>query len=523
MADEGRKRKMQRKKEANLMKNLFKKIGALLVAAVMVLSMCTAVFAATKDTATITVMLDEQTKLTTADLNYAQVIVADQTTKTGWAFIDETVGLDYINAFVDDKATKFDADKAQNAIKQMIPKESVDTNKLGLAQAKAANHVHFVHMSNPQSVSRAGVYLVKATEAKYTYNIMSAYIGFDKVTIEEEGNQVTYDYPSLADAIIIAKRTEMKVTKELTAGDNAGDHVVANGDILTYTVKTNVPYIAPTDTDKTFWVYDELTGAEYTETESATITLAGAATTGYTINWNKPESGKFNVDLTGMINAANSNAGKEVVITYKVKVTAENDEITNTATAGHKDKNTYGSDKVELYEGNITLTKTNDYKTKNEKVLLAGAGFEVRKDSETSTALNFKKTGEGEYLYVKAPITNDKGNVITTTEIVTNTDGTVKIKGLDIGTYYFKEITAPKGYSVRQDSVNATLGVTTENGKDGVAIKALTATTEMKDTKLSALPSTGGMGTYLFTIIGVVVMAGAAGAFFISRRKGSEE
>lgn len=67
------------------MKNLFKKIGALLVAAVMVLSMCTAVFAATKDTATITVMLDEQTKLTTADLNYAQVIVADQTTKTGWA------------------------------------------------------------------------------------------------------------------------------------------------------------------------------------------------------------------------------------------------------------------------------------------------------------------------------------------------------------------------------------------------------------------------------------------------------
>ena len=47
--------------------------------------------------------------------------------------------------------------------------------------------------------------------------------------------------------------------------------------------------------------------------------------------------------------------------------------------------------------------------------------------------------------------------------------------------------------------------------------------TEIKNTKLGTLPSTGGMGTYLFTIIGVVVMAGAAGAFFISRRKGSEE
>lgn len=503
------------------MKNLFKKIGALLVAAVMVLSMCTAVFAETKNTATITVMLDEQNKLTTANLDYAQVIVADQTTKTGWAFINETVGLDYIKAFVDDKAIKFDADKAQNAIEQMIPKESVDTNKLGLAQAEAAKHVNFVHMSNPQSVSSAGVYLVKATEAKYTYNIMSAYIGFDKVTIEKEGNQVIYDYPSLVDAIIIAKRTEMKVTKELTAGDNAGDHVVENGDILTYTVKTNVPYIAPTDTDKTFWVYDELTGAEYTK--EATITLAGDnVTTTYPITWNTTNT-KFSVNLNGMINNANSNAGKEVVITYKVKVTAENDEITNTATAGHKDTNTYGSDKVKLYEGNITLTKTNDYETEAQKVLLAGAGFEVRKNDETSTALNFKKTGEGEYLYVKAPIMNDEGKVITTTEIVTNTDGTVKIKGLDVGTYYFKEITAPKGYSVRQDSVNATLGVTTENGKDGVASKVLTATTEMRDTKLSSLPSTGGMGTYLFTIIGVVVMAGAAGAFFISRRKGSEE
>lgn len=55
------------------------------------------------------------------------------------------------------------------------------------------------------------------------------------------------------------------------------------------------------------------------------------------------------------------------------------------------------------------------------------------------------------------------------------------------------------------------------------ATDTISVGTHMIDTKLSSLPSTGGMGTYLFTIIGVVVMAGAAGAFFISRRKGSEE
>lgn len=63
------------------MKNLFKKIGALLVAAVMVLSMCTAAFAAVKE-ATITVNnLDAK-----ATISYLEIIVPDQTTETGWAF-----------------------------------------------------------------------------------------------------------------------------------------------------------------------------------------------------------------------------------------------------------------------------------------------------------------------------------------------------------------------------------------------------------------------------------------------------
>lgn len=71
MADEGRKRKMQRKKGANLMKNLFKKIGALLVAAIMVLAMASTAFA-DGPTATITVNNADN-----ATLTYAQVIKAD--------------------------------------------------------------------------------------------------------------------------------------------------------------------------------------------------------------------------------------------------------------------------------------------------------------------------------------------------------------------------------------------------------------------------------------------------------------
>ena len=460
------------------MKNLFKKIGALLVAAIMVLAMASTAFA-DGPTATITVNNADN-----ATLTYAQVIKADQTTRTGWAFVNDDVKNAYIEAY------GVAADDAQAAIEALIA--NTDAEKLGKAQALAAGKVTFVEMSNPQTVSEAGVYLVKATEVGYTYNIMSAYVGFGEV-------------PNLTNAIVNAKKTPIQVNKKVLDTDN----VTKTGDVLTYTVSTNVPYINPTDKDKSFWAYDKLTGAEYVNTDQATITLNGEdVTESYPISFDSVNN-KFSVDLSAMINDANSHAGEQVVITYQVKVTSENDTITNTATAGHKNGNEYGSKESKTYEGNITLTKYGE-----NNVTLANAGFEVRKDG-AADALTFVKLSNGAYKYVPA---DTEGAV---TEVVTDANGKVKVQGLDAGTYKFKEVTAPQGYSVNTTDVSATLEVAEDD--NGIASDVLTQTTSMNDTKLGSLPSTGGMGTYLFTIIGVVVMAGAAGAFFMSRRRGSEE
>lgn len=458
------------------MKNLFKKIGALLVAAIMVLAMASTAFA-DGPTATITVNNADN-----ATLTYAQVIRADQTTRTGWDFVNDDVKNAYIEAYgVAD-------DDAQAAIEALIA--NTDAEKLGKAQALAAGKVHFVEMRNPQTVSEAGVYLVKATEEGYTYNIMSAYVGFGEV-------------PNLTNATVDAKKTPIQVNKKVLDTDN----VTKTGDILTYTVSTNVPYINPTDTDKSFYAYDELTGAEYVNTDQATITLNGEdVTESYPISF---VNNKFSVDLSTMINDANSHAGEQVVITYQVKVTSENDTITNKATAGHEDGNEYGSKESKIYEGNITLTKYGE-----NNVTLANAGFEVRKDG-AANALTFVKLSDGVYKYVPA----DTEDAVT--EVVTDANGKVKVQGLDIGTYKFKEVTAPQGYSVNTTDVSATLEVAEKD--NGTASGVLIQNTSMNDTKLGSLPSTGGMGTYLFTIIGVVVMAGAAGAFFMSRRRGSEE
>lgn len=67
------------------MKNLFKKVSAILIAAIMVLAMASTAFA-DGPTATITVNNADN-----ATLTYAQVIRADQTTRTGWVAVSDRI------------------------------------------------------------------------------------------------------------------------------------------------------------------------------------------------------------------------------------------------------------------------------------------------------------------------------------------------------------------------------------------------------------------------------------------------
>lgn len=71
-------------------------------------------------------------------------------------------------------------------------------------------------------------------------------------------------------------------------------------------------------------------------------------------------------------------------------------------------------------------------------------------------------------------------------------------------------------YLAAQSTTTSTVTTVTENGAgSGTALLG----DEIPNTQMHALPSTGGMGTVLFTVGGIVIMAAAAVLFFLSRRK----
>ena len=91
------------------------------------------------------------------------------------------------------------------------------------------------------------------------------------------------------------------------------------------------------------------------------------------------------------------------------------------------------------------------------------------------------------------------------------------MKGLDEGTYWFKETKAPSGYSINAAGKQVT--ITLPTAKDDGKLENVSVGATLTDTKLSALPSTGGIGTTIFTIGGCAIMIAAAFLFFASRKK----
>lgn len=457
---------------------LFKKVSAMVVSLLMALAIVVPVAAANPTITVKNIAADEN-----VTLSYLKVVKQDKTTKTGWTFVDETVA----QIFRDEYGKKDD---------QAILASLANSAAHSKALARLGNLSGFTGFTNngerKTEVDGAGLYVVKVVDNsnKYTYNVMAAPINF-----EYANNPAT-----LKNAELAVKRSETRLTKTVNDTDGA----VHNGQTVTYTINVKVPSIDPTATNKLFKVTDALTGAEYKK--DTVVVKLGDNEINIAPTFDATNS--FELDLSSLIDDTNSNAGKDVTITYDVLVTSENDKVTNTANVSRTGSENYSSDSVDLYEGAITLTKTNDYEKESDKKLLAGAGFNVL--DKDGNVLKFVDKGNNNYVLAK-------DQTVTTgvvTEVVTGANGQLVVKGLDKGKYQFKEVTAPEGYSINETNSSATLTITGDK-----ATAEFTADADMRDTEVGALPETGGIGTTIFTVGGCAIMVAAAALFFMNKKK----
>lgn len=476
-----------------------RKIFAVLLTLAMVLGMSMTSFAA-GTTATINLSGDTLTKDTV--IKYLQIVEPDTTSTLGWKFSSDEIA----NVFI----AKFGGTKDE-ALKKVINLGSDShaangtinaSDKLGaaLSELTATNNANITTTTDgvPNAITnlnKAGLYLVTANATGYSYLPMLAYI-------KDEG------LGNLADASLTVKGSKNKVTKVI---DDDSAESVSEGDEIDYTVTAEYPYYSADAEKKTFTATDKLTNATFKE-NSLEIKVAGvntalAPTTDYTVNEYK-NSNKLEIAFKYNPNYA----GKTVTIKYTAIVGSGEGNVKNEI------KSNFDTDGDSVTSAKVNVTVEKLAKEPNGKKL-SGAEFtlyeysEEAKDGYTkveSASVITGTTAETKPIWVKKV-----GNPQSTT-----TEGTTTFVGLDAQKKYcVQETNAPAGYKIQKDYHVLTGAEKTSPETSKVYKFNNFDKVTLTNDNLSALPSTGGIGTTIFTIAGCVIMIAAAGLFFASRKK----
>ena len=372
-------------------------------------------------------------------------------------------------------------------------------------------------------------------------------------TSSAPGNQTYTSVASLVsvtgDTSINMKSNYPTVVKKVNDNKNADD--VNIGDTVTYTLTSKVPDMTGytsyvfnfKDTLSTGLTFKGITSVTVGSGENVQNVTAGTGDNTYTLT---QDGQNITITMNNFLASNANKAGQEIKVTYTA--TLNKDAVTgfdankNSATVeysnkpGTTDKGESKPSIVDVHTFNFTIFKY--YLNGADKTGLAKAEFELYKANGevAGDKVNIKKVSDGVYRVATSEEAAVEG--FESDKIVSGSDGKVLVKGLDAGTYYLRETTAPEGYNKLQSDItveikpvyDTTTGKLTSYSVDyiynrktttGTAITSKDNSPEVAvENKAGAqLPSTGSKGALMVTLAGIVLF----GALTVSKAFGKKK
>lgn len=352
----------------------------------------------------------------------------------------------------------------------------------------------------------------------------------------------------VGNANVTVKATAPTIEKKIVNGDDSNHTSVNIGDQVEFELTAKVPDMANFDT-YTFTISDTLSKGLTFDAQSVVVNIDNVrleATTNYklTAPTNPEKDNTFKIEFTKKQLGDNvkHDTGATIVVTYKATLNSNaltTDKESNKATLEYSNNPAgegTGTVKtpdvpVYIYDFDIDVDKYDDTDNKdggtaNKEKKLAGAEFILYKEvteNEQKTTYYYKwddSTKEVKW------VTNKK----EATPKTTTTDGKASFQGIAAGSYFLEETKAPDGYNKLKAPKAVT--ITAEYDGNGKLTKSSAThtgetqyiqTVEVPNKAGAVLPSTGGIGTTIFYVLGSILALGAAVLLIVKKRMNGQD
>ena len=445
---------------------------------------------------------------------------ADSTLGTQFQFIDAT-----------------DANTAQKVLEVISKWDDSDANSIAFARfvchylypdanAKPKPAVEGGCGSNSFHFDEAGYYLVVDTTPFNPGDFDHAYNSFLLMVTHANWN-----------VPITPKAEKPSVKKEVfdnfdnQDGTSTGDFGSSADHAINEKFQFKLTATLPASTDHAYDYYDKYTvcfkdtlseGITYDGPDSVVINSNGHTyditndTSKYTITESQNSFVVKIPDVKTCAEGLDLNDGATITVTYTAHL---NDKAyVNTRSGSTENKNSvqlqYSNNprpgeywgttpKSEVYVYTYQLNNTKRAE-KEDGTPLPGAGFRLYSNEACHDEDEIKLKMNDDGTYSRDFSTEGKG-----VEMISGQDGQFNVKGLDAGTYYLKEITPPDGYSACK-VIPVTIKAD-HSRNDQVNLEGSNLTNDIVNIKAGGitLPSTGGIGTTLFYVVGGGLMVAA--------------